>query len=69
VLSVVIPVYDEAGTIARVVSHVAAVVRGPAKEVFVVRDCAKDDTAEWLRCNLPPAEARAKRARARGLSR
>ncbi len=51
-LSVVIPVYNEAATIAALIERVRAVPID--KEIIVVDDCSKDGTAEVLR-GLPPA--------------
>lgn len=55
-LSVVIPVYNEAGTIGRVVAQVAAALHGVRKQIIVVDDCSHDGTSEWLRRNLAPVE-------------
>jgi glycosyltransferase involved in cell wall biosynthesis len=55
VLSVVIPVYNEAGTIGRVVAQVAAALPAVRKEIIIVDDCSRDGTADWLRRNLASA--------------
>jgi glycosyltransferase involved in cell wall biosynthesis len=51
-LSVVIPVYNEAATIASLIDRVRAVAI--PKEIIVVDDCSSDGTADVLRA-LPPA--------------
>ncbi len=51
-LSVVIPVYNEAATIASLIERVRAVAID--KEIIVVDDCSADGTADVLRA-LPPA--------------
>jgi glycosyltransferase involved in cell wall biosynthesis len=55
-LSVVIPVYNEAPTIGRVVRQVAGVLPGFRKEIIIVDDCSRDGTSAWLRRNLAQAE-------------
>jgi glycosyltransferase involved in cell wall biosynthesis len=55
-LSVVIPVYNEAPTIARVVAQVAGVLPGVGKQIIIVDDCSRDGTSAWLRRNLAQAE-------------
>jgi glycosyltransferase involved in cell wall biosynthesis len=55
-LSVVIPVYDEAGTIARVVARVAGALPTIGKEIIIVDDCSRDGTSQWLRRNLAQVE-------------
>ncbi len=50
-LSVVIPVYNEAATIARIIDRVRAVTI--PKEIIVVDDCSTDGTGDVLR-RLPP---------------
>ena len=48
-LSVVIPVYNEVGTIAKVVQAVEAADTGLDKEIIIVDDCSTDGTGEALR--------------------
>jgi glycosyltransferase involved in cell wall biosynthesis len=50
-ISIVIPVYNEAATIASLIERVRAV--GLEKEIIVVDDCSTDGTADVLRA-LPP---------------
>ena len=47
-LSIVIPVYNEAATIARIVATVRAVDVGMEKEILLVDDCSRDGTREVL---------------------
>ena len=51
-LSIVIPVYNEARTIARVLLEVVDALPGVTKEIIIVDDCSNDGTSEWLRRNL-----------------
>jgi glycosyltransferase involved in cell wall biosynthesis len=55
-LSVVIPVYNEAPTIGRVVLQVAGVLPGVRKEIIIVDDGSRDGTRAWLRRNLAQRE-------------
>ena len=55
-LSIVIPVYNEAATIAHIVELVRAVDVGLEKEILLVDDCSRDGTREIL---TTMAEARA----------
>jgi glycosyltransferase involved in cell wall biosynthesis len=55
-LSVVIPVYNEARTIGRVVLQVAGVLPGVRKQIIIIDDCSSDGTSQWLRRNLARAE-------------
>ena len=48
-LSIVIPVYNEAATIAKIVGLVRAVEVGMEKELLLVDDCSKDGTGDVLR--------------------
>ena len=48
-LSVVVPVYNEAATISRIVDLVRAVDVGMEKEILLVDDCSGDGTREVLR--------------------
>jgi glycosyltransferase involved in cell wall biosynthesis len=52
VLSVIIPVYNEAQTIARILLQVVRAVPETTKQIVIVDDCSTDGTAEWLRRNL-----------------
>jgi len=54
-LSIVIPVYNEAGTIARVVDAVHSVEIGMEKEILLVDDCSRDGTREVLQ-NMAAAD-------------
>jgi len=49
-LSIVIPAYNEGGTIHRILDKVGAVklINGIEKEIIVVNDCSKDDTESVL---------------------
>ena len=55
-LSVVVPVYNEAATIGRLLREVANALPEVSKEIVIVDDCSRDGTAEWLRRNLSSAE-------------
>jgi glycosyltransferase involved in cell wall biosynthesis len=56
VLSVVIPVYNEAGTIGPVLVKVTRTLPGVPKQVIIVDDGSSDGTAAWLRRNLGQAK-------------
>lgn len=56
VLSVIIPVYNEAHTIGQILVLVAQALPDVHKQVVVVDDCSNDGTAAWLRRNLGHAE-------------
>jgi glycosyltransferase involved in cell wall biosynthesis len=56
-LSIVIPCYNEARTIARVLIEVVDALPGVTKQIIVVDDCSSDGTSEWLRRNLGNSEA------------
>jgi len=45
-VSVVIPVYNEASTVAEIVDHVRA--QRPVEQIIIVDDCSKDGTWEQL---------------------
>ena len=47
-LSIVIPVYNEAGTISKIVDLVRSVDVGLEKEILLVDDCSRDGTREVL---------------------
>ncbi len=52
VLSVIIPVYNEAQTIGRILQQVVEAVPQTPKQIVIVDDCSTDGTSEWLRRNL-----------------
>jgi glycosyltransferase involved in cell wall biosynthesis len=56
VLSVVIPVYNEAATLGLILREVANVLPEVSKQIIIVDDCSRDGTAEWLRRNLGDAQ-------------
>jgi glycosyltransferase involved in cell wall biosynthesis len=56
VLSVIIPAYNEAQTIGRIVQQVVRAVPGVPKQIVIVDDCSIDGTSEWLRRNLANAD-------------
>ncbi len=56
VLSIVIPIYNEVSTVARVLSQVAGALPEVPKQIIIVDDCSSDGTTEWLRRNLATAE-------------
>ena len=56
VLSVVIPLYNEASTIGRILLEVTAALPGVQKQIVIVDDCSTDGSGEWLRRNLGHAE-------------
>jgi glycosyltransferase involved in cell wall biosynthesis len=55
-LSVVIPVYNEAGTIGRILLEVARALPAVPKQIIIVDDCSNDGTSEWLGRNLGHAQ-------------
>ena len=56
VLSVIIPVYNEAQTIARLLQLVVRAIPEVPKQIVIVDDCSRDGTSEWLRRNLDHAD-------------
>jgi len=52
VLSVIIPVYNEAQTIGRILQQVVGAVPETPKQIVIVDDCSTDGTSEWLRRHL-----------------
>lgn len=52
-LSVVVPVYNERHTLAKVLSAASAAMPGIDKEIIVVDDGSFDGTREWLKANFP----------------
>jgi glycosyltransferase involved in cell wall biosynthesis len=52
VLSVIIPVYNEAQTIGRILQQVVEAVPETPKQIVIVDDCSTDGTSDWLRRNL-----------------
>ncbi|HEV2097894.1 MAG TPA: glycosyltransferase family 2 protein [Stellaceae bacterium] len=55
-LSVVIPAYNEAGTIGRMLLGVTRALPEVSKQIVIVDDYSSDGTTEWLRRNLAQAE-------------
>lgn len=55
-LSVIIPAYNEALTIGRVVQQVVRAVPEVPKQIVIVDDCSNDGTSVWLRRNLANAD-------------
>jgi glycosyltransferase involved in cell wall biosynthesis len=52
VLSVIVPVYNEAQTIGRILQQIVRAVPSTRKQIVIVDDCSTDGTSEWLRRNL-----------------
>ncbi len=52
-LSVIIPVFNEAATLPRVLALVSTALPAIAKDVIVVDDGSTDGTREWLLANFP----------------
>jgi glycosyltransferase involved in cell wall biosynthesis len=49
-LSIIMPVFNEAGTIAEIIKRVSAVDLHPVeKEIVLVDDCSRDGTTEILK--------------------
>jgi glycosyltransferase involved in cell wall biosynthesis len=57
-LSVVIPVFNERGTLPSVVASVAKALPAVEKEIVIVDDGSTDGTREWLKATLPAETAR-----------
>lgn len=55
-LSVIVPAYNEAQTIGRIVQHVVRAVPEVPKQIVIVDDCSTDGTSDWLRRNLANAD-------------
>jgi glycosyltransferase involved in cell wall biosynthesis len=53
-LSVLMPVYNEIGTIAEIVKLVAAALPGIEKELVIVDDGSRDGTRDWLTKHFGP---------------
>ena len=47
-ISVLIPAYNEIGTIAQIIDMVATSLSGVRKEIVIVDDGSKDGTRDWL---------------------
>ncbi len=56
VLSVIIPAYNEAQTIGRIVQQVVRAIPEIPKQIVIVDDCSNDGTSDWLRRNLATAD-------------
>jgi glycosyltransferase involved in cell wall biosynthesis len=56
VLSVVMPVYNEVGTIAPVLVQITRALPGVAKQIIIIDDGSTDGTTVWLRRNLAQAK-------------
>jgi glycosyltransferase involved in cell wall biosynthesis len=54
-LSIVMPAYNERGTIARVLPLVAAALPGVPKQLIIVEDYSTDGTREWLQAHFGEA--------------
>ena len=52
-LSIIVPVLDEVGTIARILCLVNAALPDVEKEIIIVDDGSRDGTREWLQSNFP----------------
>lgn len=58
-LSVIVPVFNEAATLPHVLAIIGSALPGVAKEVIIVDDGSSDGTREWLRANFPSGSRRA----------
>ncbi len=54
-LSVIIPVYNERQTLAKVLAAAGSALPGVDKELVVVDDGSVDGTREWMKSNIPAA--------------
>ena len=52
-LSVIVPVFNEAETLPHVLAMVSTALPAVAKEIIVVDDGSSDGTREWLKANFP----------------
>ena len=52
-LSVIMPVFNEARTLPRILLAVAQALPGVRKEIILVDDASTDGTREWIRANVP----------------
>jgi glycosyltransferase involved in cell wall biosynthesis len=54
-LSVLIPVFNEAATLERAIAQIVASLPGVAKELVIVDDCSRDGSREWLQARFGAA--------------
>lgn len=52
-LSVIVPVFNEAGTLPHVLAAVSRALPGVRKEIILVDDGSSDGTREWIEANVP----------------
>jgi glycosyltransferase involved in cell wall biosynthesis len=52
-ISILMPVYNEMGTISAILDRVRAALPGVNKEIVIVDDGSRDGTREWLSQNFP----------------